>query len=71
MQNKIFELLQKVKIICGSALSCKKMKRACGVILRKHALHNGRTIRAVLAAVEENIYQTHTVYMYGIVLPHL
>jgi hypothetical protein len=32
MLNKIYEQLQKVKIICKTAMLCKKFKNACGVI---------------------------------------
>jgi hypothetical protein len=32
MHNKIFEQLRKVKIICKTAMFCKKIKNACSVI---------------------------------------
>jgi hypothetical protein len=60
MQKKFFGQLQKVKIICKTAMVCKKIKNACGVIDTAskiwHRMHDRRTIRTALAG---NIYQKH------------
>jgi hypothetical protein len=52
--------IQKVKIICKTAMVCKKLKM--------HRMHDRRTIRTALAAFKGNIYQKHICSRIG--LPH-
>jgi hypothetical protein len=72
MHTKIFEQLQKVKIICKTAMVCKKLKMhavsmtpACtvhAVSMTAHAkyrMHDRRTIRMAMTAFKGNIYQKH------------
>jgi hypothetical protein len=54
LQNKIYEQLQKVKIICKTAMLWKKCKIW-------HRMQNRWTIRAALVAFKGNIYQKQNV----------
>jgi hypothetical protein len=75
MQNKIFEQLQKVKIICKTAMQCQKNWKCMRCQWHRklwHRMHNRRTIRTALAAFKGNIYQNIYVpeLSYKIMFPH-